>query len=132
MTLVTAARKISMLAYYNLKKNDINRNRMVQAIRSGKQKGMQRKTYLKYENEFSQEERVFLASRINEKIVKHKKGVVLNEDPVDALSDEEPLGTQEDDLDEVDTRQEKNVFGKQLFRQAIDNDNIIKAGTKRQ
>lgn len=68
---VSAARKITMKAYYDAKKTVINKNRLLNRIRSGKQKGLQRAKFELYE--WTEEERKFLEPLINEKVVRKTK-----------------------------------------------------------
>jgi len=68
---VSDARKASMKLYYDAKKTQINRNRLLNRIKSGKQKGLQRAKLELYD--WSDAERAFLEPLVNEKVVKKTK-----------------------------------------------------------
>jgi hypothetical protein len=69
--IVSDARKTSMKAYYDINKNQINKNRLLNRIKSGKQKGIQRAKLEMYD--WSDAERAFLEPLVNEKVVKKTK-----------------------------------------------------------
>ena len=68
--IVSDGRKASMRAYYNAKKQQINRNRLLDRITSGNQKGLQRAKLEMYD--WSDEERAFLEPLVNEKVIRGK------------------------------------------------------------
>jgi len=65
------ARKVTMKAYYDINKNQINKNRLLNRIKSGKQKGLQRAKLELYD--WTDDERAFLEPLVNEKVVKKTK-----------------------------------------------------------
>ena len=65
---VSDARKASMKMYYDSKKQQINKNRLLSRIKSGKQKGLQRAKLEMYD--WTDEEYAFLEPLVNEKVVK--------------------------------------------------------------
>jgi hypothetical protein len=65
---VSDARKASMKMYYDSKKQQINKNRLLNRIKSGKQKGLQRAKLELYD--WTDEEYAFLEALVNEKVVK--------------------------------------------------------------
>ena len=71
---VSDARKKSMKVYYDKNKEAINTNRLLNRVRSGKQKGIQRAKFNLYE--WTPDEREFLKPLINEKLVKTKERTV--------------------------------------------------------
>ena len=71
---VSDARKKSMKVYYDKNKEAININRLLNRVRSGKQKGIQRAKFNLYE--WTPDEREFLKPLINEKLVKTKERTV--------------------------------------------------------
>ena len=71
MSATTEARRQSMKVYYDKKASDINRNRLLQRIESGKQNGIQRSVLSKYD--WSPEERALLEPLVNEKVVRQRK-----------------------------------------------------------
>ena len=68
--IMSDARKNSMRAYYNANKQEINRNRLLDRITSGKQKGLQRAKLEMYD--WSGEEMAFLTPLVNDKIIRAK------------------------------------------------------------
>jgi hypothetical protein len=72
---VSNARKKTMKVYYDINKKAINANRLLNRIKSGKQKGLQRAKFEAYEW-WTQEESDFLEPLINEKVIKTTKGAV--------------------------------------------------------
>ena len=71
---VSNARKTTMKVYYNINKTAINKNRLINRIKSGKQKGLQRAKFEAYE--WTEVESEFLEPLINEKVIKTTKGTV--------------------------------------------------------
>ena len=65
---VSDARKASMKFYYDSKKQQINKNRLLSRIKSGKQRGLQRSKLELYD--WTGEERAFLEPLVNEKMTK--------------------------------------------------------------
>jgi hypothetical protein len=65
---VSDARKKTMKVYYDSKKQVINKNRLLNRIKKGSQKGLQRAKFELYE--FSQEEKQFLKPLINQKLTR--------------------------------------------------------------
>jgi hypothetical protein len=65
---VSDARKASMKMYYDSKKQQINKNRLLNRIKSGKQKGLQRAKLELYD--WTEGEYAFLEPLVNEKVVK--------------------------------------------------------------
>jgi len=70
-TPVSDARKTSMKAYYDNKKSQINRNRLLDRLKSGKQKGIQRAKLEAFD--WNDAERAFLEPLVNEKVTKKSK-----------------------------------------------------------
>ena len=68
---ISDARKATMKLYYDNKKTQINKNRLLNRIKSGKQKGLQRAKLDDYD--WSEEERAFLEPLVNEKVTKKTK-----------------------------------------------------------
>jgi hypothetical protein len=66
--IVSDARKVTMKTYYDAKKQQINKNRLLNRIKSGKQKGIQRAKLELYD--WTDEEYAFLEPLVNEKVVK--------------------------------------------------------------
>jgi len=66
---VSNARKKSMKIYYDSKKRVINKNRLLNRIRSGKQKGIQRAKFALYD--WTEDESDFLEPLINEKVTRN-------------------------------------------------------------
>ena len=66
---VSNARKKSMKIYYDSKKRVINKNRLLNRIRSGKQKGIQRAKFALYD--WTEDESEFLEPLINEKVTRN-------------------------------------------------------------
>ena len=69
--IMSDARKVTMKAYYDINKNQINKNRLLNRIKSGKQKGLQRAKLELYD--WTDDERAFLEPLVNEKVVKKTK-----------------------------------------------------------
>ena len=67
---VSNERRASMKLYYDSNKNQINRNRLLDRITSGKQKGLQRAKLEMYD--WTDEERDFLEPLVNDKIIRAK------------------------------------------------------------
>ena len=65
-----------MNGYYAGKKDIINKNKILNRINDGTQKGIQRKTFEKYFNEFTAAEIEMLEGKINEKTIKTKRARV--------------------------------------------------------
>ena len=68
---ISEERKASMKKYYEIKGADINRNRLLQRIESGKQTGIQRAVLEKYD--WTDEERAVLEPLVNEKVVRARR-----------------------------------------------------------
>jgi hypothetical protein len=66
-------RLTQMNGYYAGKKDIINKNKILNRINDGTQKGIQRKTFDKYFNLFTAEELEMLEGKINEKVLKTKR-----------------------------------------------------------
>ena len=71
-------RKQQMRDYYLERKSIINKNKILNRINNGTQKGIQRKTIEKYANEFTAAEKDTLEGKINQKVVKSKRARVSN------------------------------------------------------
>ena len=71
-------RKQQMRDYYLERKSIINKNKILNRINKGTQKGVQRKTIEKYANEFTAAEKDTLEGKINEKVVKTKRARLSN------------------------------------------------------
>jgi len=69
-------RKQQMRDFYGGKSANINKNKILNRINNGTQKGIQRKTFEKYFNEFTAAEIEMLEGKINEKTVKTKRACV--------------------------------------------------------
>jgi hypothetical protein len=69
-------RKQQMRDYYLERKSIINKNKILNRINKGTQKGVQRKTIEKYANEFTAAEKDTLEGKINEKVLKTKRARV--------------------------------------------------------
>jgi hypothetical protein len=114
---VSDARKTSMKTYYDAKKQQINKNRLLSRIKSGKQKGLQRAKLEMYD--WSVEEYAFLEDLVNEKVV--KKTTTTKPRAVVTQQEEE----------ESDT--EQTVFTKDQFESALLADTkTVTAGSKDQ
>jgi len=100
-TPVSDARKASMKIYYDSKKQQINKNRLLSRIKSGKQRGLQRAKLELYD--WSDEEVSFLTPLVNEKVVKKTTA--------------KPRAVVTQQEDESDT--EQTVFTKDQFETAI-------------
>jgi hypothetical protein len=68
---VSDARKKTMKVYYDQNREAINTNRLLNRVKSGKQKGIQRAKFDLYN--FTEEERDFLEPLINEKLLKKRE-----------------------------------------------------------
>jgi len=68
---VSDARKKTMKVYYDKNREAINSNRLLNRIKSGKQKGIQRAKYDLYN--WTEEEKDFLEPLVNEKIIKQRE-----------------------------------------------------------
>jgi len=114
---VSDARKASMKLYYDSKKQQINKNRLLNRIKSGKQKGLQRAKLELYD--WTGEEYAFLEELVNEKVV--KKTTTTKPRAVETQQEEQ----------ESDT--EQTVFTKDEFETAILADTkTMTAGSKDQ
>ena len=114
---VSNARKLSMKTYYDAKKQQINKNRLLNRIKSGKQKGLQRAKLELYD--WTGEEYAFLEELVNEKVV--KKTTTTKPRAVETQQEEQ----------ESDT--EQTVFTKDEFETAILADTkTMTAGSKDQ
>jgi hypothetical protein len=69
-------RKQQMRDFYGEKSATINKNKILNRIINGTQKGIQRKTFEKYFNEFTAAEIEMLEGKINEKTIKTKRARV--------------------------------------------------------
>jgi hypothetical protein len=69
-------RKQQMRDFYGEKSATINKNKFFNRIINGTQKGIQRKTFEKYFNEFTAAEIEILEGKINEKTIKTKRARV--------------------------------------------------------
>jgi hypothetical protein len=103
-TPVSDARKASMKAYYESKKQQINKNRLLNRIKSGKQKGLQRAKLELYD--WTDEEYAFLEDLVNEKVVKKT-----------TTAKPRRVVTQQEEEESVDT--EQTVFTKDEFESAL-------------
>jgi len=113
---VSDARKASMKLYYDNKKTQINKNRLLNRIKSGKQKGLQRAKLELYN--WSDEEYAFLEPLVNEKVVKK------------TTAEPRRVETQQEEQ-ESDT--EQTVFTKEQFESALMADTkTVTAGSKNQ
>ena len=99
---VSDARKASMKLYYDNKKTQINKNRLLNRIKSGKQKGLQRAKLELYD--WTDEESAFLEPLVNEKVVKK-------------TTTTKPRAVETQQEEESDT--EQTVFTKDQFETAI-------------
>jgi len=68
--IMSDGRKASMRAYYEANKQEINKNRLLNRIASGQQKGLQRSKLEIYD--WTDEERAFLEPLVNDKIIRAK------------------------------------------------------------
>ena len=108
-TPVSDARKKSMKSYYTLNKEAINANRLLHRVKSGKQKGIQRRKFELYR--WSQEESDFLEPLINERLVRK---------------------TRESSVAPRLVEQTADVFTKQQFETALLNDKATATLSKAQ
>jgi len=116
-TPVSDARKASMKLYYDAKKQQINKNRLLSRIKSGKQKGLQRAKLEMYD--WTEGEYAFLEPLVNEKVV--KKTTTVKPRAVETQQEEQ----------ESDT--EQTVFTKEQFEAALMVDTkTATAGSKNQ
>jgi hypothetical protein len=114
---VSDARKASMKMYYDSKKQQINKNRLLSRIKSGKQRGLQRAKLELYE--WTDEEYAFLEPLVNETVV--KKTTTTKPRAVVTQQEEE-----ESDTEQV-------VFTKNQFESALLADSkTVTAGSKDQ
>jgi len=114
---VSDARKASMKIYYDSKKQQINKNRLLNRIKSGKQKGLQRAKLELYD--WTDEEYAFLEPLVNEKVV--KKTTTTKPRAVETQQEEQ----------ESDT--EQTVFTKDQFESALMTDTkTVTDGSKNQ
>jgi len=114
---VSDARKASMKIYYDSKKQQINKNRLLNRIKSGKQRGLQRAKLELYD--WTDEDYAFLEPLVNEKVV--KKTTTTKPRAVETQQEEQ----------ESDT--EQTVFTKDEFETAILADTkTMTAGSKDQ
>jgi hypothetical protein len=114
---VSDARKASMKMYYDAKKQQINKNRLLNRIKSGKQKGIQRAKLELYD--WTDEEYAFLEPLVNEKVVKKT-----------TRTKSRAVVTQQEE-EESDT--EQTVFTKDEFESALLADSkTVTAGSKDQ
>ena len=112
---VSDARKASMKTYYDAKKQQINKNRLLNRVKSGKQKGIQRAKLELYD--WTDEEYAFLEPLVNEKVVKK--------------TTTKPRTVVPQQEEESDT--EQTVFTKDQFETAILADTkTVTAGSKDQ
>jgi hypothetical protein len=113
---ISDARKASMKMYYDSKKQQINKNRLLNRIKSGKQKGLQRAKLELYD--WTDEEYAFLENLVNEKVVKK------------TTTKPRAVVTQQEE-EESDT--EQTVFTKDQFESALMADTkTVTAGSKDQ
>jgi len=112
---VSNERRASMKLYYDSNKNQINRNRLLDRITSGKQKGLQRAKLEMYD--WTDEEYAFLEPLVNEKVVKK-------------TTTTEPRRVVTQQEEESDT--EQIVFTKDEFESALMADPNTGAGSKDQ
>ena len=113
---VSDARKASMKIYYDSKKQQINKNRLLNRIKSGKQKGLQRAKLELYD--WTDEEYAFLEPLVNEKVVKK------------TTAEPRRVETQQEEQ-ESDT--EQTVFTKDQFESALMTDTkTVTDGSKNQ